>query len=146
MFFALPRDWPPCYHENVIFSGSSSIFASSIIRVNITNRFKITIFFICDLIVHCSFSGLVATCNYISNPKASRNGMFLILFILSGIKGQSSAKSIKPGGKEVVVDEYISILNHLRRRSQYRHYDKVMSSSKFLSMYMLSISFASPRS
>jgi len=90
--------------------------------------------------------GLVVTCNYISDSKASQNDIFFILSTSLGVEGQSSAESTKPGGRGVVAGEHRSMLNCLRRCSQYAHCDKMMSSSEFLSMHMPSISFASLKS
>ena len=86
------------------------------------------------------------TCNHISDPKASQNSVFFILSTSLGVDGQSSTESTKPGGRGVVVGKHKSMLNHLRRYLQYACYNRVMSPCRFLSMHMLRISFASPRS
>ena len=57
----------------------------------------------------------MATCNYISNPKALRNGVFFILSTSLDVKGQSSAESTKSGERGVVAGEHKSMLNCLRR-------------------------------
>jgi len=55
-------------------------------------------------------SGLVATCNHISKPKASQKGIFFISFSSSGVVGQSSLKSTMPEDRGVIVGEQEVIL------------------------------------
>ena len=62
-------------------------------------------------------SGLVATYNYISKPKASQKGIFFISFSSSGIVGQSSLESTMPGDRGVVVGEQEVILKQFRKCS-----------------------------
>jgi len=50
-------------------------------------------------------SGLVATYNHISEPKASQKGIFFILFSLSGVVRQSSLESTMPEDRGVIVGE-----------------------------------------
>ena len=90
--------------------------------------------------------GLMATCNYINDPKASRKGIFFILSASSGVEGQSSVEITRPGRRGVIVGKQRCILNHLRRHLQYACYDRVTSPFWFLSMHIPRISLALPRS
>jgi len=63
--------------------------------------------------------GLVITYNHISDSKASQNGIFFISSTSLGVERQSSAKSTKLGGRGIVAGEHRSMLNCLRKCSQY---------------------------